>query len=63
MQGDEGGLRGLLEWMSFLLYYLNVSLYFYLLKVNFINHNKCNDYYQIYVYAYTYSFSSQAEIQ
>ncbi len=65
--GSVGGMRGVYgdfsEWMSFLSYYLNVSLYFYLLKVNFINHKKCNDYNQIYVYAYTYSFSSQAEIQ
>ncbi len=33
------------------------------MKVYFISHNKCNDYYQIYVYAYTYSFYSPAEIQ
>ncbi len=52
--GGWGGFTGTRwnEWV-FLLYYLNVSLYFYLLKVNFINHNKCTDYYQIYVYAYT----------
>ncbi len=63
VRGDEGGLRGLFDGIVFLLYYLNVSLYLYFLKVYFINHNKCNDYYQIYVYAYTYSFSSLAEIQ
>ncbi len=38
--GGWGGLRGLLECMSFLVFSL-------CLKLHFIYHNKCNDYYQI----------------